>query len=89
MALVLPYSTTVVWGARWGDGVVEQLRNKAAEMTAAGKTDGNTVVENPNGPELPPQINTRNWIDFASAQEWKDFVLQFNPASCDITGPVL
>mgnify|MGYP003351119461 CR=1 FL=1 len=85
--MILPYNTVVIYETRWADGVKELLQAQLAQMVADGKTDGLGTVDNPNGVELPPQINTRNWTTYAAAEEWGNFVVQTTPATFTIGGP--
>ena len=59
----------------------DEIADKAFEMQAQGKTDGNWQK---NTNEDGNSTVERTWTDVPAAQEWIDFVNQFNPLSATI-----
>lgn len=66
-----PVVTHAVWNQEQPSQILDQLRAKAIEMQADGKTDNvpefSLSTENRN-------VSRRNWADTAAANEWISFV---------------
>jgi len=77
-------ATTVTWNPLNSPSVASEICAKAADMQAQGKTDNVPVDTYPNGEGNPPAIVVRQWTTLADAQEWIDFVAQYNPQSAVI-----
>jgi hypothetical protein len=77
-------ATTVTWNPLKSPSEVAELRAKAADMQAQGKTDNVPVETSPDGAGNPPLIVVRQWTTLADAQEWIDFVATYNPQSAVI-----
>jgi hypothetical protein len=77
------YQTIVTWNPLAATEEIASIQAKSAEMTAAGKTDGVSQTDWPNGSGIAPQVVQRSWTTEADAQEWETFLnaLALTPAS--------
>jgi len=77
-------ATTVTWDPLNLESENAEIGVKAADMQAQGKTNDLPVSTFPNGAGNPPAVIVREWTTLADAQEWIDFVAQYNPQSAVI-----
>jgi hypothetical protein len=72
--------TIVTWNTQTATAASTALLNKISIMTYEHKTDGEAVVVNKN--DLTTV--TRTWTTISDAEEWINFVNDYDPVSAEI-----
>jgi hypothetical protein len=77
------YQTIVTWNPLASTEDIAGILAKSEEMKAAGKTNGISQTDWPNGVDIAPRVVQRTWTTQADAQEWETFLnaLALPPAS--------